>query len=1181
MGLILQKNWNKGWISDADEMNGPPDAFLRMDNLVLDEIGAVELVNGTSVVSTPGGNVLGIYSKAINGAKVRYSFNFSGGTGIIKRGATGSEVSIVTEAGSPHACFGNGFGQIFIGSGNQSKKDDGTTTRNWGVQGPVAVPGAVSQQPPLLDLSGGTFATPWTIVEGVLLTDSSTYAGATLDATTFRGNVQFIPGSGNLDATAFGGGNVFGDDDIFSITVRPGDSDKLIKTRVEFLLSVPSGSNNDVTDYYYFEWPARDTTFYRPGLNQWGKLECQRGDFTRIGKDPTLTWATVKAVRVTFFGTSQINCLFNQLWFLGGSKGPLLAGTFNSTPGYQYIQVNVLNTGVYVTKSNMSPPTSPIDISNSTIVLTPDTAVSSANVSEAWFFRIGGTLPDYYFVGKCAYPGGTFTDNVSDEQALRVGILLNRFNTPVTSTVDFNGNTIGITDEILAIDGPFHGRMLIITFKNIYITNYLDPESFDSRTVINLSANVGEKNLFCHIIQNSFIVIGTTADLYEISGSLGNQPDGSLDVSINPLGIEQPPISEGHCVLDNVLYYVANDGLRYINGGISQLVPASPRLLFKGQTRYGLSGINVGFAGSIQYELCANKNKVYTIVYHLDSSASLFVYDTIYKYWYRYATNPGCLFSEEDGFLLGGYSDGKVRRLDTGTNFDGSQNIMVNLRTVLLDGGQPLQRKDLFVLKLVVDTGNSQIDINIADEINGLSLLTTTQTNGLLPIYLRLDNTIHNLQKKLEIQITDHAAAGVAKFRLTELSIDYMERPVPVAYVRVPPTNYGVAGRKRIEEIPFIVDTLNQSINVAGILDEVIQPTQSVTTNEKSVANYRFNVQTYGTNVGLLLIAPNSGQTFEFYDIVQPRSIDVIPDSVLYHRIPSSNLGTASRKRIFHYAFVIDTRGSNVTFTPFIDGISYPSQVYNTVEKTTVLYAFLTEAIGIDIWGTLSGTIPFEFYNLNLEECVIEKMPPRGTHYVVPNNNFGVAAQKRMRVIPMVINTFGKDVVFTPTVDNVSILTEVTTFNTLAKKTVFQLFRTDQFGVDYGGILDGAGNNFEFYGFGEPDNVEILPPPKLFDQAGPLQLDRSGKLLEFRTRMIARALTVGFNIFMDDSSVYTGIIQTLPNTDKVYSQRMPRSIIGTVCRIEFSSNLPFNRWNCKMRIDLAGAATDNQWMTVR
>src|SRR5665811_2157306 len=124
----------------------------------------------------------------------------------------------------------------------------------------------------------------------------------------------------------------------------------------------------------------------------------------------------------------------------------------------------------------------------------------------------------------------------------------------------------------------------------------------------------------------------------------------------------------------------------------------------------------------------------------------------------------------------------------------------------------------------------------------------------------------------------------------------------------------------------------------------------------------------------------------------------------------------------------------------------------------------------------LSGGV-FEYYGLNLEECVSEKLPSPATFLVIPPNNYGTPNRKRHTSYKFQILTRGANVQFTPLLDGVSYTPA--TYNTLIKQTVDYFFTQsdgDVIGVDIGGTLKSLTSTpFEFYGAIQPQTVELLP----------------------------------------------------------------------------------------------------------
>lgn len=1358
MPELGQKTWGAGWMPDEEQNNARPDCLLQMDNVCLDDRGALTLVRGTSKVNATGfGSLVNkAYSRYINGTQYRYV----GYNGTVKRDTAAGDFSaattILTGGNASRTAFGNALGSVLATSGSVRKKDNGSTVTNLGFAAPAAAPTQTQTNAPYADLL--TTPASWTLLEGHNLTHDASTVYFFTDHTSFRAVVQNLYAGAPINYFTLSGGSVGTDTDSFKLGIRITDTSSLVKVRVEILLTTPTGATNDVSDYLYFEWPVNDSPDLNIGKAVWSTLQCTRGDFVRSGSDNTLDWSTVMGIRVII--------LFNQddLSINGDAIGAigLFGGSLGNLTGlYEYVQVNVNNGGSYIAKSGPSVSTGKQYVFAGQNILTPYTTGADAQVTEYWFFRRGETLDQFYYVGKVVVGGaGTVNDNITDQTAIQINITVNFF-------LDSLQN---VSDEILQIEGPVYGRVLYLTYRQIIISDYLNPDFYDTRQPLVTASNVGEQNLFLIQLANSQIILGTTQNLYEINGTLGLLPDGTMDVTIIPLGIEQPPINHAHAIQDNTLFYIASDGLRAVQGATSILISQSHLWLFKGVTRYTVPGVNLAGQGQVGYELAISKNKIWMLVYHTDSSASCFVYDLGQKSWYRWANNPANFFVDEIGTLLAGYSDGYLRILDTGTKYDGSTKITATLLTPYFDGDAPNQRKDIYTFRIWVDTGGDNLAVSLNyDGVSTISL-GNINSNGLAEKVVTVNGLAANLKKRFQFSLSGQVAA----LRITSMTLDFDARPEPLTYKRTTPSNYGVAARKRVTEVPFLIDTYGQNVTATPVFDGTAGTPATVSTNDKRVASILLSAEQYATDIGLLLAATGSNQ-FEFYELVTPRVVDVLPDTVKYFYISENNLGTPARKRIRIIPLVINTFGANVTYTPILDGVAqtpltinaarkktvyyyfvsnklvidlsgtldgggnpfeyydygkielletlpakveyfyiaednlgtparkririlpivintfganvsytpildgaaqtpitvntankqtvyyyfladvlaidvagtldgsgnpfeyygygkleqleplpakteflyipetnfgtparkrlrtlsisintfgvnvtwiplvdntaYPSLVVNTTQKKTVLYYFIAEVLGTDVSGSLNGSgHPFEFYGYdNLK--LVEELPVRAEFYKIAETNFGIPTKKRVRTIPIEINTFGQDVIFTPIVDGVS--GTPTTFNTSTKRTVFHYFQNDSFGIDYAGTLDGQGNPFEFYEMGQPIDVETLPPPKLFDQIGPLQLDRSASLYKMRVRILTTGVLLNYTIYNNDSSIYSDSIVTSANVDQVYNIRFPKFLAGTVFRIEFSASSVFYRWKVQLSVSQTGMETDSKWVEVK
>ena len=928
----------------------------------------------------------------------------------------------------------------------------------------------------------------------------------------------------NLDTTNFQGTpHTSSGEDMFKWNVRPGDSRKLVKVRIDYLLDAPTssvstgaGTTEDIKDYYWFEWTnvemeeaapdpiapdnipyettaeevqeveevtSTDNTKFTPtfqqGINVWTQLTCKRSDFNRVGNDDAKDWSVVKGIKVTatFVDTLDgADIVFNDMFFEGSISGPL-------TGTYVYIQVDVNNTGTYLVKSKPSPISSEVTAFNCAIQVYPQTCDFQAN--ECWIYRAGGTLNGFYLVKKITGARGftpaPFIDNLSDTDAI--------LDQDSTNEIQFYLDHP--PDNMVGMEGPFADRMWYLTQKYLYPSFPFNPDGVDIRTLIQVGGVNNETALFVTKVSNDTLLVGTTNDIYEITGDATEVSPGILNIQKKGLGIKQPPTNRMFAIYRGALIYFSRDGWMMLQGSTSTPLVGGTSQLYRGKTRHGIDAIRIPVDDDPNFPVVVSGGKLFCSVEHLTIGRALMVYtfpDQLNPAaqagwrWIRawdgtngpIQNNPNSLFVEEDGTILAGTQtggDGFLRSLGTVSKYlDGSVKQGFYFATVFDPGESAARRKDSFTLKVEARTFGDPITIRIqgitdnADSIQTMDFTNQVFNNKEIKYY---DISTIGLVKRYQIVI---ASTGVMDFSLYDFRIEYDLRPEQLNFLRIPPSNYGIAGRKRIPEIPFVIDTLGQNVTFTPILDNTTKLPSVVNRTTKGVYNHQFISDEAAFDIGGTL----QGNVFEFYELVQPREVELLPDQLKFKHIPYTNLGNGSRKRFVQYAFIIDTRGGTVTFTPLVDGTANTTQTYITSRKQTVIYTFATSTIGIDIGGTLSSTTPFEFYGLNLEECISEKLPPLTQHMIIPYNDLGNASRKRMIQFAFTIDTFGQNVTFTPLVDGLSY--SQMTVNTNRKQTVIYTYDQLVVGVQAGGTLL-SGTDFEFYGIdlGECAS-EKLPP---------------------------------------------------------------------------------------------------------
>ena len=197
MGLIVRKDFSRGWVPSADAVNCPQNGLLRMDNCVLDELGIVSLrLGSTRAVAVADTDIHSLYTAVLGGTKYRM-------IGAGNTLAANTTVLAASGAGtSGDMAFTSWLGQIFAARNTYKKKWNGTTLNDWGITAPAAptasvvggefatlstceVAGGASPEVPAFTASEGALAP----IAGYTGAAALTAAELTSSATTFRGTM--------------------------------------------------------------------------------------------------------------------------------------------------------------------------------------------------------------------------------------------------------------------------------------------------------------------------------------------------------------------------------------------------------------------------------------------------------------------------------------------------------------------------------------------------------------------------------------------------------------------------------------------------------------------------------------------------------------------------------------------------------------------------------------------------------------------------------------------------------------------------------------------------------------------------------------------------------------------------------------------------------------------------------
>lgn len=1184
---LTRTSWPLGWNPSQDASNGDPNGLLRMDNLQLDETGVLSLARGNTTLNAAAFSdyIDRIYTKTVNGTDLTWiALNRSSVS--IRRSTdkfASNNVEIATMGGE-RAAFADCLGQILITAGDIKKKDDGTTVRDLGLITPGAGPTVDLHNQPVLELWHGT----WSLIEGhdIQAQPDDLSFDANVDSDTLRAAYRQTYASPvdttNIDTGAAADPGF----DTFQFIIRPQDTSLFRNIRVEFIL------DDDPTlgkNYYWIDIPVDLTQAeFRLGLDVYSSLSVQRNTFTRQGSDATLDWTHVTAINFIATAISDVDILMGEPKFVGGLKGQLLGL-------YQYAQQDVADNGVYQAKSPLVANDAVFNIFNGYTTITPNPTIDS-QVTHHWIYRrsalstttakgvvhtaadIGApVLLDQWYRIAVTPVNTPVDDTLGDLDALEENVTANLF---LESIKD-------ITDPILAMEGLFNERMLYLTKSWIYLSDRLNPDAIDTRYTVKAFGDPTEKNLWLKIITNAQLLLATTKDLYEIAGTLLDLPDGTLDIAIRAVGEQYPPLSSDCALTDGKIFYPAADGIRVSTGSNSTLLSTQLNLLFQGEARHGFSAISISANDTVSYPIAVGRTRLYASL-PLTDGRKLFVFDLIRQTWRTMATAPLAIHTTQTDDVLLGYGDAgdnHIRQFETGTaSWD------FELRTIYDHNGQPRNRKDTFTLKIIYDSGGVNVAVSMGKNGGAFAGLGNINSNGQATAYINVEAQALGFRYAFKLTGT-----AIATFKLYEITLEYDPRPEQVNYLRIPNTNLGSYARKRFTNFAFVIDTLGGDVTFTPVLDGTNAVTTSnVNKSVKLTHIHYFTQETIATDIGGFL--QSSGAPFEYYGPNLEETVsEKLPTPVKFLVIPASDYGSPNRKRHTSYKFQINTLGADVRFTPILDGVPHTPSIANTSAKRTHEHFFeIGDIIGIDIGGTLESLADteFEFYHVIVPQQV-EVLPPRLKTLYINTNNFGVAQRKRVRTLPIIIDTYSDNVTFTPVVDGIAVLPSSTLLST-GKRTLYHYFTSDVFGVDFSGaLLSQTDNPFEFYGFGNPENVEVLPVPKKYDQLQPMRFDKIGKLFAFRTRLIMLGSTIvmPFKIFGEEQfyegedvfpPLYSGTFPVAPSQDNVYEIKLPKNINGTIFRIVLGpTDDAFHRYDLLAKVSLSGMESDSRWMPTR
>lgn len=960
MGFIGRRDFSLGWSPNSDATNAPENCLLRADNLVLDEQGVVALRRGSSKInSSPLGDpdIHSLFTAVVSGTRYR----MTGADDSVY--ANGSSIASGL-AGSDDIAFGFDKGQILFARSTSKKKYDGSTVRTWGIAKPTSAPSVTA-----LDQDGKIITTgalgeegfnQWYKWEGAgtLGFDDITYGDNHYEATDPLynpvGAVQIAMAptkravyertyAGFRDFTVYDGGRVGTDDDLVSMYVYLSDPALLEGFAIQVdvndgtflkdwyqspvvdgaLLTASPGPNDllpgdPIPPQYEAPLGGRYRYIVRPrlipprgtgglggvlgqGRTGWFKVSWKRSEFIRTGTTFEKGWNNVGAVRVYVKASSTALIAKVEGLRIGG-------GAVLGTAQWRYVYVR--NASGYQALSPMSEPsTSAVFESQDAQVTIPSDASRDSQVNEIWLFRQDQLMGTYFRVQVKASVSGTsgyvLTDALATQDAITANIKIETDNLPPP-------------DDIIAIVGPHFDRTLVLTSSGmLHPSRRLDPDAFASSQAITIC---GEDEVAQWMVKAlDDVYIGTTKDVYRLEGTGAELPDGTIDYAKRGLSIDHPPINGAVAQEGTQLAFFSDDGWRASQGGGTTLLTGPTSLLYRGETRHGVSPVNVA-AGRVRADLWKGQLVAITPEGNATSSSPV-LYRLVFKtgQWYRHtyaiSGNWRSIYREQDGTLIAGDDAGTVWILDTGTQ-DDTSDIPVTLWTKVDDCGMPFQRKKMGELSWRSDTGGAGATIAAhLDGSNTAAALFLANQTGMGVDAFDLATTLA-ICKQVQFRVT----GSFSSFHLYDFGLQFRERPLPMIG-RIGQTLAGSPGIKILSGLDLTLCTFGVARLITPILDNVsMTETFAVTTGAEEPETI----------------------TLPFTEAHRARQIDWAVDCeieldrwapIVTQRQPlgvkafdSGPLDIGGKQLVWMRMMFIKVRaGADLDITPYFDGVAYPT----------------------------------------------------------------------------------------------------------------------------------------------------------------------------------------------------------------------------------------------------------------
>lgn len=636
----------------------------------------------------------------------------------------------------------------------------------------------------------------------------------------------------------------------------------------------------------------------------WTHLSSARGSWNRIGATSGRDWRTIRSIKLVYKaqGGATGAVRYDSIIFIGGMGYRSFDGNYRIKYRWRkdYDEFQELS-GPSDKSAEIRLNTQPLQV----IIPSEARAAKDPQADKIDIFMFGGLLPDYYKVATASTTAwdsaGSQLDDLIWKQSTQSMSYLTQMATdgfPIPAappaptddlTIDIYGNEIDalIENEVLDIDsrrppdnmvgpygvaGPYFDRMFCLTQANdgqglLYASKRRAPGLFSESHVFKTGDRVEKP--YWTVATTGGLYVGTSKDVYVLTGDGAELEDGTLDFTLRPLNVGDPPADSCIAVEGNGIIYRALRNWWVLTGdSVAPLKMEDVELLHQGYTRHGVSPLNVDDG---RFRAIVSSG---ILTFIAPEGASTTSSDKLYRLhmrkdrWYRhdYPTNWRYIFQEPDGVILASDNNGTVWILDAGSQDEGT-DIPVVIWTPVDANGLPYVRKDPLDLQIKLDTNGNNLAVAVHHDGSGSAATPTPinfQGNG-LTIYKT------GIQSMSAFRMMQYRMTGsFSTFKLYETNLTYRARPqhrmaVDTGYVRI-----GEEDVTWVREIRLMANSpVNLTLQV--YLDGVIAATKTVTVTAnvprpysvmlgREVAGYQLRVLIETTNN-----AGTGEQGFEVY----------------------------------------------------------------------------------------------------------------------------------------------------------------------------------------------------------------------------------------------------------------------------------------------------------------------------